>query len=57
MPAMITSQEDHLWRCSSTGTADHREDCSSPTREAADIVKVVEEGKDMHGGQEEAEEY
>jgi hypothetical protein len=54
---MITSQEDHLWRCSSTGTADHREDCSSPTREAADIVKAVEEGKDMHGGQEEAEEY
>lgn len=35
----------------------HTEYCSSPTREAADIVKAVEEGKYMHEGQEEAEEY
>jgi hypothetical protein len=54
---MITSQEGHLWRCSSTDTADHTKDCSSPTRKAADIVKAVEEGKDMHEGQEEAEAY
>jgi len=52
---MITSQEDHLWRCLSTDTADHTEDCSSPTGKAVDIVKEVEEGKDMHEGQQEEE--